>query len=613
MKLRGSNHHEVYPTTGRSVPAGIHRRDIELFREGNANLLRTCHYPPDQALMDAADELGMFIECEAPFCWAPGAGHEELVCRQTAEMVLAFRNHPSVLFWSLANESQWGTHFKSASQVVRQLDPSRPQTFNWMSSGLQTVEEPFTEIANIHYPAHNGPAQARKYTKRPVYLGEDCHLNAYNRLELATDPSLRDLWGKYLREMWDDIYQTNGCLGQAIWSGVDDTFYMKDDQTVGYGTWGPIDGWRRQKPEWWNMKKAYSPVRLGTPQAEGESIRIPIENRYHFTNLAETTVKWKSGGKSGTLKPVAIAPGASGSLTIPAKPGASLDLTFIDPRGFTADAYHFDLSTAKPASATRAAPTWALDEQTGQLTKIGGIPLAGPQLMLLPLNNAGETQMQGKTKVWEPFTAPCAGWKSEKVTKDAATGITTVTGTYDDAKGTYQIRTDGSNLSIAYDFEVIKAVSPRQVGLVFTLPPEYESLAWQRVGYWNVYPEDHIARLVGSVKASEGHEATSVGPRDKPAHPWRLDNLPFGNNDFCSTKHNILTGSLADKNGNGVTIEGAGTQHLRAWKDAKGVHFLVADYSNGGSERFLRGLVGKEDRPLKPGNKITGTVKLRVK
>ena len=610
VKLRGSNHHEVYPTTGRSVPAGIHRRDIELFREGNVNLLRTCHYPPDEALMEAADELGMFIECEAPFCWAPGAGHEELVCMQTAEMVLAYRNHPSVLIWSLANESKWGPHWQASSRIVRKLDPSRPQIFNDNGS---SGDPRFTNLMNKHYPGHNGPAAARNGLAQPLYLGEDSHLNAYNRLELATDPALRDLWGKYLRELWDDIYQSKGALGQSIWSGVDDTFYMNDDHTVGYGTWGPIDGWRRQKPEWWNMKKAYSPVRVGTPKIEGGTILVPIENRFHFTDLAEIKVLWKSGGKSGTLKPGSIAPGASGILTIPATAGETLDLTIMDPRGFTADAFLIRLAPPNPTPVPGGPVTWTIDEKSGQLTKLGGIAITGPRLMLLPLNSAGETQMTGKTKVWEPFTAPCTGWTTAMIENDAASGAVTVTGNYDGAKGSYVFQANEGCLAIHYHFEITKAVNPRQVGLVFTLPAEYDSLAWQREGYWNVYPDDHIARLSGSVNAGDGFPATSVGPRVKPDHPWRLDNLPYGNNDFCSTKHNIITGSLANKSGRGITIAGGGTQHLRAWKDSTSVHFLVADYSNGGSERFLRGLAGKDDRPLKPGDKISGTIKLRAK
>ena len=235
--------------------------------------------------------------------------------------------------------------------------------------------------------------------------------------------------------------------------------------------------------------------------------------------------------------------------------------------------------------------------------------------MLLPMNKDGETQMTGKTKVWEPFTAPCSGWTCTKVASSLENGTVTVSveGKYDNAEGGYLYTfAPGGDLSVAYHFTLTKDVNPRQVGLVFGLPRDCETLSWERNGYWNVYPEDHIARLKGKVRASEGFDATSVGPRTKPSHPWRLDNLPYGNNDFCSTKHNILVATVSDENGNGLMIDGAGRQHVRCWKKENNVFFLVADYSNGGSERFLRGHSGKDDRPLKAGDKVSGSVTLRI-
>ena len=62
--------------------------------------------------------------------------------------------------------------------------------------------------------------------------------------------------------------------------------------------------------------------------------------------------------------------------------------------------------------------------------------------------------------------------------------------------------------------------------------------------------------------------------------------------------------------GYGLSVDGQGKQHVRCWRDDAGVHVLVADYSNGGSERFLRGLAKKDDRRLKPGDKVNGTVKI---
>jgi len=459
-------------------------------------------------------------------------------------------------------------------------------------------------------------------TKQPVYLGEECHLNVYNRLELATDPGLRDLWGRYLREMWDDIYNSDGYLGQSIWSGVDDTFYLKDDQTVGFGPWGPIDGWRRTKPEYWNMKKAYSPVRLINADGiavDGLFIKFPVENRQNFSDLNEMKIAWKLGRQSGTAT-ADVPPRGNGILSIkfvkPPQPGDKLELTFTDPRGFVADQFSLPvkgLEVDPPSKSGTDRIDWRISRQSGQLESADRLAITGPQLMLLPLNNAGDPPMEmtGKTKIWAPFTSPCSGWVCKKV--EAAASTTTVQGVYDGAEGSYIFTIQpGGGLEIAYSFTITKPVDPRQVGLVFSLPRDFEVFSWERQGYWDCYPEDHIARLKGTVKASEGFEATSVGPRTKPSHPWRLDNLPYGNNDFCSTKHNIIRASLTGPAGNGITIDGRGKQHIRCWRTDKAVHFLIADYSNGGSERFLANHSRKDDRPLKPGDKVTGIIRLEI-
>lgn len=648
VKLRGVNHHETYPLTGRSVPAGLDRRDVELFREANVNLLRTCHYPPNEALMEAADELGMFIECEAPFCWTPvpfvrtleARRQQHLILLQTAETVLTYRNHPSVLYWSLANESRWGEHFAASSELVRQIDPSRPQTFN------NPGDTNYTEIVNLHYSGHGGPAQARTNSYNPIYLGEDCHLNAYNRLELATDPALRDMWGRYLREMWDDIYDSDGCLGQSIWAGIDDTFYLKDDQTVGYGTWGPIDGWRRPKPEYWGMKKAYSPVRVLNGDSLTVSngiIEVVVQNRQNFSDLGEMRIRWKTGNQSGTLAP-RLAPEAKGTLRIALKgaPGAGehLELEFDDPRGFLADRFCLPLihgrkpaavnvgndapactiaETADTITITGGTFAWTIRKSDGQFAEVvagsAHLPLGGPILMLLPLNNTGDNQMHGVTKVWTPFTDPCAGWTCGKVqaSTDNNRARVSVSGAYTGAKGTYTMTFDSAGrVDVAYAFTVTQTVNPRQIGLVFSLPRACEVSAWERKGYWGVYPEDHIARLKGTVRASEGFEATSVGPRKPPAHPWRLDNLPYGNNDFCSTKHNVIRATLTDAEGRGLAVDGGAVQHVRCWRTDVSTFILVADYSNGGSERFLSKFTKGEERPLKSGDPVKGVTHLAV-
>jgi hypothetical protein len=93
--------------------------------------------------------------------------------------------------------------------------------------------------------------------------------------------------------MWDAIYASEGCLGQSIWAGIDDTFYIGDEQTVGYGTWGLIDGWRRLKPEYWNAEGLFSPVRIRTRIVWRcrTADQIALENRQNFAEQREMRIR----------------------------------------------------------------------------------------------------------------------------------------------------------------------------------------------------------------------------------------------------------------------------------------------------------------------------------
>ena len=654
VKLRGVNRHEVYPLTGRSVPKEMYRRDIELFREGNVNHIRTCHYQPDEALMEAADELGMFIECEGSFCWAHKTRANQNLIReatvgQTLEMVVLNRNHPSIIFWSLANESHWNGHFEASGKAVAAIDPTRPRTFNyypwgWGSDGYHKEDERICRIGSDHYPGFRGASKFANY-HRPVSFGEFCHLNAYNRFELATDVSLRDKWGKYFHKMWEDMYKSKGCLGGSIWAGIDDTFYWDfqkadgsiEERTVGYGTWGPIDGWRRRKPEWWSMKKTYSPVRvaISTEQRAGAEIVVDVENRQDFSNINRLKISWQIAHESGTAA-ADIKPGSNGKLVIKPKTkitaSSKLKLVFDDPRGFNIDSFSLPLGKEEVEPivinesehykvkkscdnilVSSGSVTYTIDSKTGL---IRCSEFTGPHLMILPLNGGGGTQMHGPTKYYEPFSDTCSDWKAESVSAKTENGfpVIRVAGSYKEATGEYAyiFNADGT-FTIDYDFQTTGKVNPRQLGIVFDFPKSYENLAWKRKGYWSIYPDWHIARLEGTAKASEGFDATPVGPRNKPGHQWRHDRTKIGSNDFASTKHNVYNASLTNSRGKGLHVYAGADKHIRTWKSGDMIRMLIAHYSNGGDEGFLRRLVREDNRPLSKGDTIKDSVKMRVK
>ena len=637
IKLRGCNRHEVHPLTGRSLFGDLWEQDVKLFRDANINLIRTCHYPPAEELFEAADRLGIFVEVEAPFCFEwKGQKPErlELTVQQSMEMVVANRNYPSVLLWSVANECGWASNFKASSKAMRNLDPTRPQVWNTDHPHIQRHTEEYCELACTHYSGYRSKELAKNYSRRPIYIGEFAHLNAYNRLELASDRGLRDQWGMYFLKMWEQMYHEPTIVGGSIWSGIDDTFYLKNDKTVGYGTWGPIDGWRRTKPEYYHVKKVYSPIRiLNQKQLKIENgiIVLDLENRQDFSNLNHLTINWKFGSKSGTLKPD-IAPKSKGKVEVKvgSKKNQTLFLTFTDPRGFDVD--HFALpivprgprisnmrfynckiqQNPKTIEVKHGDVKFTIDKATGLFTSIQGkttMKVNGPHLMMLPLNSTGSTQMTGKTLTPKPFTPICVGWKKESITVKGNTII--IKGEYKEAEGqfTYHFNGDGS-LKISYDFTSKIKTNPRQLGLVFDLPKELKTLSWDRKGLWTTYPKDHIGRLIGKVTSTEGVEATSVGPKTKPSHAWRLDRGPAGSHDFASTKHNIYTASLLNNHA-GLTTYANADRHIRAWIFKDHLRLLIAHYSNGGSERFLRRLSNIDDRKIEVGGKIKSDITLK--
>lgn len=644
IKLRGVCHHEVMPLRGRSVNNNMWKKDVELFREANVNYIRTSHYPCDEALLEACDELGIFVELEAPFCWAEKASvpeemHHAVFVNQHMEMVNQNRTHPSILMWSIGNESRlFAENFKEAATIVKQMDPTRPRVF---SQYLPGGDDNTLEIGNHHYP---GPKKPKGYEKstRPIVFDEFCHINAYNRLELAADPNLRSHWGNLLDSMWTNMYHNPGILGGAIWAGIDDTFFLPGELPVGYGTWGVIDGWRRQKPEYWGVKKSFSPVKMKQVGAIAEdgTIKFHVENRHDFSNLSECRLLWKANQVSGELK-MDMDPHSEGDieLKIPAAARQSpyLEVTVIGVRGFAIDEYKFPLSPQQDYTNILFSEKkelnlkeqdrefviqigdqeFRINKQTGLFSaKSKNVPtlLTSPTLMILPLNRNGNgAQMKGTTQDFTPYNPVCTNWIAESVTCLPATDELSVKvkGSYKEAKGTFEYHFHANGkVFLTYDFEMLEDSSPRQVGLVFSLPSSFKQLSWKRKGYWDVYPQNHIDALEGKALAMKSEIPLSglAGPAEQPTWAWADDQTAAGSNRFRSTKENIYYATLEDARGSAMTVVSNANQHIRAWIEGDSIRLLIADYSNAGSEKFLKSHSQRYYRPMQTGDRLKGTI-----
>ena len=138
--LTGFNRHEDSPRTGQAVDRELTRRDLEEMKEAGCNFVRLCHYPHDPGEIDMCDELGLLVMCEVPLYNWPGYGEDggeeayskkvDAAERCLTAMIRRDRNHPSVIFWSVSNETaEERTEVVEANdrllRLARSLDKTR--------------------------------------------------------------------------------------------------------------------------------------------------------------------------------------------------------------------------------------------------------------------------------------------------------------------------------------------------------------------------------------------------------------------------------------------------------------------------------------------------------
>lgn len=656
IKLHGVNRHSVYPLTGRSVSPELDRKDAELFRAANCNYIRTSHYPPSEEFLNAADELGLFVESEASLTWIEHGASPiwklwnykdekflPFMVRANMDNILAGRNHPSIIIWSLGNESKWSPLWEKVNAVAKQMDQSRPTSFHDQCWGGFNNAHSKADIANYHYPGINGP-KATDTMSRPTLFGEYAHLSTYNRRELLSDPGVRSAYSAPLVQFYDSIYHHKGNLGGAIWSGIDDIFHMPDGRIVGYGPWGPLDAWRRPKPEYFGVKKAYSPVRVTNINWATLSkgyVELTIENRYDFTSLKEIKIEVKINGTSKSISSDIPARG-KGVLRVPLmKNSNEFYISFTDPRGFVTDEEKYENTTiveeqAKKVEVSFSESESAITVKQGDVSylinKITGIITnatknnqtvltQGPVFCMVPMNDedGGKPNVAGETyqnniypvKNYPMYTLFAKDLTIKQTNEGVRVDMKTI---YIDTKGkqSYLFTTDGK-LITEYEIECGDYdVSPYQYGLLMQLPKQFEQLSWKRKGEFTIYPENDIARNEGTTMLNAKHVNGVEEFGVVPSGDWKDDANDLGSNDFRSTKRYIKTATLQDKTGNNIKVLSDGTQASRSWFQDEHIQWLITDYSNSGSEPFY-GSPHTDGRIKTKGKTLKGKLILTIK
>ncbi|MFD2116665.1 glycoside hydrolase family 2 TIM barrel-domain containing protein [Paenibacillus yanchengensis] len=592
LKLRGTCHHNIHPLLGRTTTPELDREDVLMLKRQNINYVRTSHYPPTKAFLDACDEIGMYVEEETAvnFQYANGPGpwgdDEEWYMNQFTEMLERDRSHPSVLIWSLANESGWragseGDKYRRQLQYLKQIDTSRPAKFSYP----WTVEDGTkTDIYSYHYIGYHddmasyGPFWPKRQDTdivydTPVIHDEYAHVACYNLTELYRDNNVRNFWGESLKLFWEKIVRTDGALGGAIWANIDDVFHLPEGvkerhqvhsvgPAAGYGEWGNMsDQWRREKPEFWLTKKAYSPIRLDEKQAieAGENqATLTIENWFNHTNLQEVLVKYAVYSEDLLLEQAEwmgpdIVPFATGQLTLPKRnwrAGERVELKFYAADNLCVDHYAIlvagETEVSEQVKEVAVGGAWNVTQNNDQLVvanDVISLIYCEQTIQLIAAVVGGEKLIaKGPQLHLEGELLGAWSGKSLAVKEQTAAYVTVqLDGKYDNGlevifrqtifnDGRLQNETEivaNKQLEDSLEFEQMsKRIS--EVGIAFQLDPAIASVSWNKDGLYNVYPEDHIGRLQGTaVRVRVGATEQPDTYREKPAWPWKDDMRNF--------------------------------------------------------------------------------------
>jgi beta-galactosidase len=374
IKLKGVNRHENFPDDGHAITEAQMIKDIVLIKQTNSNHVRTCHYSDDPRWYELCDEYGIYLVAEANVeCHAQQNQFNEeptikaaIIDRNVAN-VENFKNHPSVLIWSLGNENgRGGTNFRAALKAIKAIDPDRPSHYEGFGTGndrnpADIDSQMYTGLENLE-----DAAKDKKLTK-PFYLCEYAHA-MFN--SMGSVDKYNELFDKY-----------PSLLGGAIWEWQDQGIYNNRDPKHpitafggGFGDYpndhyfihkGVVFSNRKPKPHFPELKHAYQWITIRAKDLKSKN--FSIKNRYQFTNLSNFTANWELSENgnvvsSGNLAFGSVAPGQEKDFNLPyqiqAKPGAeyfvrvSFRLASANlwaPKGFEIAAQQFELGTPLPA------------------------------------------------------------------------------------------------------------------------------------------------------------------------------------------------------------------------------------------------------------------------
>lgn len=562
VRFRGVNRHEHDPYTARVMTEERMQQDIRLMKACNINAVRTSHYPNVPRWYELCDSAGIYVMDEADCethglrgTLASSSDWNEAFMDRVIRLYERDKNHPSIVFWSLGNESGFGVNHATMAGYLHEVDPTRfvhyegAQTPYDVQSGKLEKEFDETDPACVDVMSRFYPRVRGEYLNPGVPEGSDKERAENARWEHLADIASRKndnrpvLTSEYahcmgnalgnFKEYWDEIYNNRRLLGGFIWDWVDQGIYVSGKNFLYGGDFGDTPNLkafclngvvfadRQINSKYQEVKAVYSPI-----QTVVHDSQIWVVNRHSHLNLSGSKCSYQlfENGKvtqHGTLIMPDVNPGDSAVLT-------------------TNDAYHWH--TDKDVNLRLR-----FQNIIGQEITVAQYPLqshlvqAGQQLAN-DQKHRGKDVANWKMMDIEPqfYRAPtdndtgfgnwlAKDWEKNRLDSPHVVRISDNEVEYYYAHGSILVTTTrkvlkDKELELTQQY-VLRGDLPElpRIGLRMRLPKTYEQLSWYGRGPWDSYPDRKQSALIGLWQSTVTEQYTH--------YPRPQEN---GNHEDCS-------------------------------------------------------------------------------
>ncbi|HEY3086885.1 MAG TPA: glycoside hydrolase family 2 TIM barrel-domain containing protein [Jatrophihabitantaceae bacterium] len=525
--FRGVNRHEWSPDRGRAVTTDEMLSDVRLMKQHNINAVRTSHYPPHPDFLDLCDEYGLYVidECDLEthgFAVVDWRGNPSDDARWRAAYLDRIRrtverdkNHPSVIMWSLGNESGTGQNLKAMSAWAHERDPGRPVHYEGdadcgyvdVYSRMYATHDEVAAIGRREEPAISDPARDAHRRGLPFVLCEYAHAMGNGPGGLL---EYRQLFETYPR-----------CQGGFVWEWIDHGIRRPGHFAYG-GDFGEVlhdgnfvmDGLlfadRTPSPGLVELKAVIAPVRITLDDM------VAVSNLHDFADSADLRFEWTYEVEgvpveSGELDVVPIGPHETIGVPPPALSRADAESWLTvravlahdmpwAPAGHEIAFAQRQITPAPTRTAAYGRPDTAQFDRA-MLTRLGAMPVHGPRLDLWRAPTDNDRAVFGPS-VATPWRAIGLDRLTHRVIdRDDFVLRTRVAAAATDLGMlvSYRWRADGSALVLTVDAEPDGdwPVPLPRLGMRLALPASIAEVEWFGGGPGEAYSDSTQALRIG--------------------------------------------------------------------------------------------------------------------